>query len=405
MGRIAGRFTRVETRRRTRTLVEAMRAELPRKNCWTLAEHAGDTSPGGMQHLLSRASWDTDGVRDDLRDFVVENLGGTGTVLIVDETGDLKKGTRSVGVQRQYTGTAGRVENSQVAVYLAYSTEAGHTFIDRELYLPACWTCAPGRCREAGVPAGVGFATKPDLALRMIVRVLGAGVRAGWVAGDEVYGQSPALRGELEQRGVGHVLAVAARHRVDTGTGGVRVDELVARLPGRAWQRCSAGRGAKGHRFHDWALVAVEPGEAGCRWLPARRSRRTGEYAFYRCRSPCPVPLRVLVGVAGRRRAVEECFQTAKGLCGLDQHQVRTWTSWRRWTVLAMCAHALLVAVAVAVRPAVTGEGAVPYSAAEVRRLVGSRVDSHVQRWSDWRRRHQARARASHYRRQSAYEP
>lgn len=174
MGRIAGRFARVEPRRRARAFVLGLLSELPRKNCWTLAEHAGDANPYGLQHLLSRAKWDADAVRDDIRGFVVEHLHDTAAVLVVDETGDLKKGTNTVGVQRQYTGTAGRIENSQVAVYLAYSTRRGHAAIDRELYVPRFWTEDTVRCRAAGIPDTVGFATKPALAARMIGRALDA---------------------------------------------------------------------------------------------------------------------------------------------------------------------------------------------------------------------------------------
>jgi SRSO17 transposase len=178
--------------------VRGLLADLPRKNCWTIGEHVGDPNPDGMQHLLGRAVWDHDGVRDDLRDYVVEHLGDPEAVLVVDETGDLKKGTTTVGVKRQYTGTAGRIENAQVAVYLVYATDAEHAVVDRELYLPRSWTEDADRCRAAGVPDQVGFATKPELATTMITRALDAGVPAAWVAGDEVYGANPKLRAELE---------------------------------------------------------------------------------------------------------------------------------------------------------------------------------------------------------------
>jgi SRSO17 transposase len=190
--RIAGRFGRIECRQRVRGFLLALLADLPRKNCWTIAEHAGDAAPDGMQHLLSRAVWDTDGVSTDLREYVTEHLGEAGAVLVIDETGDLKKGTHTVGVQRQYTGTAGRIENAQVAVYLAYAAAGGHALLDRELYLPASWTADPARCAGAGVPADAAFATKPALARVMLVRALDAGLPAGWVAGDEVYGADPA---------------------------------------------------------------------------------------------------------------------------------------------------------------------------------------------------------------------
>jgi len=203
LGRVAGRFARVDLRRRAKAFVGGLLADLPRKNCWTIAEHAGDASPDGMQHLLGRAVWDADALRDDVRAYATEHLGDPEAVLVVDETGDLKKGTTTVGVQRQYTGTAGRVENAQVAVYLVYATDAGHAVIDRELYLPRAWTDDPDRLQAAGVPDQVGFATKPKLATTMITRALDAGVPAAWVAGDEVYGANPGLRAELERRGLG----------------------------------------------------------------------------------------------------------------------------------------------------------------------------------------------------------
>jgi SRSO17 transposase len=203
MGRVAARFCRVEPRRRARAFVLGLLADLPRKNCWTIAELAGDATPDGMQHLLERARWDADAVRDDLRDYVVEHLGGADAVLVVDETGDLKKGAGSAGVQRQYTGTAGRVENSQVAVFLTYAGRGGHALIDRELYLPRSWTADPDRCRAAGIPECTAFATKPKLVRRMIARALDAGGPAGWVTGDEVYGSDPGLRADLEHRKTG----------------------------------------------------------------------------------------------------------------------------------------------------------------------------------------------------------
>jgi SRSO17 transposase len=245
LGRVAGRFGRVEPRRRARAFVCGLLAELPRKNCWTIAEHAGDPSPDGMQHLLGRAVWDHDGVRDDLRAYLVEHLGDPGAVLVVDETGDLKKGTATVGVQRLYTGTAGRIENAQVAVYFVYVTGAGHGVIDRELYLPQAWTQEPDRCRAAGVPDQVGFATKPALATTMICRALDAGVPAAWVTGDAVYGADPRLRAELEARGIGYVLAVACDQPVLAAGATWRADVLLKRSPARAWQCVSAGKGAK----------------------------------------------------------------------------------------------------------------------------------------------------------------
>jgi len=421
---MAGRFTRVETRRRTRKFLGGLLADLPRKNCWTIAEHAGDADPHGMQHLLNRAAWDTDGVRDDLRDYVVDHLGDTDAVLVADETGDLKKGSATVGVQRQYTGTAGRIENAQVAVYLTYAGARGHAMIDRELYLPRSWTVNPQRCEVAGVPDDIEFLTKPALATGMLTRALNAGVPARWVAGDEVYGADPALRAELEFLQVGYVLAIGCDRRVPTGAGLVRADAVTAELPRRAWQRLSAGAGAKGQRFYDWALITLtsptgtdtdtdtDTGtgtDTASWWLLVRRHRDTGELAFYRCYSPHPVPPRELVRVAGRRWTVEESFQAGKGLAGLDEHQVRRWGSWRRWTLLAMLAHALLAVIAAnehTDRP--QPAGLIALTCNEVRRLLTVLVVEPARplacphAWSLWRRRHQHRARTSHYRRQSA---
>ena len=353
LDRMAGRFGRVETRRRVRGFVFGLLADLPRKNCWTIAEHAGDTTPHGMQHLLARARWDTDGVRDDLRDYVIGAFGETDGILIVDETGDLKKGSATVGVQRQYTGTAGRVENAQVAVYLAYAGARGHAMIDRELYLPQSWAGDPDRLDTAGVPADIGFATKPALAAGMLSRALAAGVPARWVTADEVYGADPCLRADLEIQRVGYVLAVGCDRRVPTAVGPVRVDVLAAGLDRWAWQRVSAGVGAKGPRIYEWAWI--DHTERRLRddvldtqqWtVLVRRHPHTGELAFYRCYSPHPVPLRELVRVAGCRWSIEENFQTGKGLAGLDEHQLRRWISWQRWTLLAMIAHALLAVLA-----------------------------------------------------------
>ncbi len=384
-------------------------ADLPRKNCWTIAEHAGDPSPDGLQHLLARAVWDHDQVRDDLRGYVTEHLGDSEAVLVVDETGDLKKGTHTAGVQRQYTGTAGRVENAQVAVYLVYASPAGHAGIDRELYVPRSWMADPDRCRAAGIPDHVRFATKPALAAAMLARALDAGVPAAWVTGDEVYGANPRLRAELETRGVGYVLAVACDHRVPTGAGSQRADTLVRRLPARAWQRVSAGPGAKGHRWYDWAFIQLDPSEQpGHHWLLIRCNPKTRELAFYRSFAPRPVPLATLVRVAGSRWRVEEIFQSGKGLVGLDQHQVRRWTSWYRWTTLALLAHAFLAVAATTERTQrPPPSGLIALTCNEIQHLFAvlvlnpTRDDAHRMRWSAWRRRQQARARACHYRRQA----
>src|SRR4051812_45040287 len=416
--RIGPRVARPEPRAQAERYLRGLLSGLERKNGWTLAELAGDRSPDAMQRLLNHADWDADAVRDDLRDYVVEHLGDDAAVLVVDETGFLKKGSKSAGVARQYSGTAGRIENCQIGVFLAYAAPAGRTFLDRELYLPRSWTDDPDRCAAAGVPAGVRFATKPALATAMLIRALDAGVPARWATGDEVYGADPDLRAALEARGVGYVLAIAGNRRLPTAAGPIRADHLAAALPAHAWQRLSAGPGAKGQRYYDWAwleLPAPPPARSGaadcgpgCRWLLIRRSRRTGELAFYRCYHPTPVRLIQLVAVAGRRWTVEESFQGGKELAGLDEHQVRRWLPWRRWTLLAMLAHALLVVLTAGEHAAgAPPAGLIPLTCNELQRLLLRRVLDPARRpadpeaWSRWRR-HQYRARASHYRRQAA---
>jgi SRSO17 transposase len=346
-------------------LVRGLLSDLPRKNCWTIAEHAGDATPDRMQHLLARAVWDADAVRDDVRALLVEHLGDQAAVLVIDETGDLKKGTATVGVQRQYTGTAGKVDNAQVAVYLAYATAAGHGVIDRELYLPQGWLADRGRCWAAGVPDQVGFATKPELARVMLDRALEAGVPPGWVTADEVYGNSPALRGWLEDHQLPCVLAVKCTEPLSPPSGSsAPAARLAERIPSAGWLGSSAGQGAKGRRWYGWArlpLSTIGAPRGWQRWLLLRRSLRTGELAYYACAGPAGLPLVALVRVAGCRWRVEEAFQAGKGLCGLDQHQVRRWCSWYRWVTLAMLAYAFLVAAAVTeAHPPSTTVGAHP---------------------------------------------
>jgi SRSO17 transposase len=409
----AGRhFRRPEPRRRARAFVLGLLAPLPRKNCWTIAEHAGDATPDGMQHLLARARWDVDGVRDEVRRFAVEHLGDPQAVLVADETGDLKKGSLTPGVQRQYTGTAGRIENAQVAVYLGYASAAGYTLVDRELYLPQSWTGDAARCEAAGIPEGTAFATKPELAWRMIERARAAGVPFGWFAGDEVYGGNGKLRTRLEAAQIRYVLAVSCDHRIPAGTGHtIRADELAARLPKQAWQRASAGKGAKGQRYYDWAWATVPHPGPGERWLLIRRHVRTRELAFYRCYAPEPVTLTSLVRVAGRRWTIEENIQAGKGLAGLDEHQVRTWTSWHRWVTLAMLAAAFLAIAAATERHDPVPSGLIPLTRNEIATLfasltTGPAPDTRYRlHWSAWRRRHQHRAQKCHYQRQAAHSP
>jgi SRSO17 transposase len=391
--------------------MQGLLSGMDRKNCWTLAEYLGHRDPEALQHLLSRAKWDEAGAADDLLAYVLEAFDDPAGILVVDETGDLKKGELTVGVQRQYTGTAGRIENAQVAVYLTYTSPRGHALIDRALYLPKSWVQDPGRCAAAGVPAGVEFATKPALALRMIGQALDAGATASWVAGDEVYGNDPALRAGLAQRRVGYVLAVSCDHRIPTNGGPVRADSVARGLPPASWQRLSAGVGSKGHRMYSWAYLELPATDAGHSWILWRRNDSTGELAYYRCYQTEPVPLDELVRVAGQRWTIEESFQAAKGQAGLDEHQVRTWTSWHRWTVLCLLAMAFLAVVTAAERDRTpTPAGLIPFTLNEIRRLFDAltagaapRTPTDVLHWSHWRRRHQATARECHYRRRSEH--
>jgi SRSO17 transposase len=346
--RIAGRFARAEPRRRVLAYLRGLLGPVGRKNGWQLAEHAGERTPDGMQRLLATADWNPDLVRDDLRAYVVEHLGDPAAVLVVDETGFLKKGTTSVGVQRQYSGTAGKVDNCQLGVFLAYASSSGRAFIDRELYLPQSWVDDRARCRAARVPVEVGFQTKPQLARVMLERALDAGVPASWVTADEVYGGDPALRRWLEGRGVSYVLAVKCTEPLGTATQGsarATAVQLAAGVPVEQWVTCSAGHGAKGRRLYDWARVELTaPATAGCtRWLLVRRSRRDGELAFQTCFGPAETSLLGLVRVAGTRWTVEEGFQQAKTEVGLDHYEVRRWPGWYRHITLALLVHAFLV--------------------------------------------------------------
>jgi SRSO17 transposase len=272
--RIAGAFARAEPRARVLAYLRGLLGQLERKNGWTLAEAAGEVSPDGMQRLLRTADWNADAVRDELRAYVVERL-GLGGVLIVDETGFIKKGTRSAGVGRQYTGTTGKIDNCQIGVFLAYATPSGRALIDRELYLPRAWTDDRDRARAAGIDDAVPFATKLDLARRMLTRALDAGVPAGWLTADEIYGQDKRLRVWCEQHGLPYVLATRSNDTVATVDWRQRrVRALIAELPESAWARCSAGAGAHGQRLYDWARIELLAGfdPSWARWVLARRT-------------------------------------------------------------------------------------------------------------------------------------
>jgi SRSO17 transposase len=344
-GLIAELFARSEPRARSLAYVQGLLSGCERKNGWQLAEWMGEAAPYAVQHLLDRARWDAEKARDRLRSYVVEELPSTEAVLIVDETGFLKKGQHSAGVKRQYSGTAGRIENSQVGVFLCYGSDHGAALVDRELYLPQEWAEDPERRREAGIPESLEFATKPELARRMIGRALDAGVTAAWVTADEVYGHDSKLRRFLESRQMAYVLAVASDQRLwQADCTQHRVDAMAQSLPAPAWKRLSAGFGSKGERLYDWAGMRFSEQDGWARSLLVRRSiEEKPECAYYLCYAPLGKDtLETLVRVAGQRWQIEQCFETAKGECGLDHYEVRHWQGWYRHITLAMLAHAVL---------------------------------------------------------------
>jgi SRSO17 transposase len=345
--RIRGRFPRSEPRERATAYLRGLLSPVERKNSWQLAEEAGDNKPYGFQHLLGRAEWSADEVRDDLCAYVREHFNDQRAVLVIDETGFLKKGVKSAGFARQYTGTAGRIENCQVGVFLTYATGRGRTFLDRELYLPEVWAGDVARRAEAGIPEEVEFATKPQLARRMIARALAAGVACAWVTGDSVYGNDGKLRLWLEEQRLPYVLGVTAQYRLFTERGREWAKEIFERLPARSWRRLSCGAGSKGERVYDWARVRARrvDGER-LRWLVARRSiTEPSAISYYIASAARETPLSKLARVAGARWVIEESFETAKGEVGLDHYEVRSWAGWYRHITLSMLAHAYLSAM------------------------------------------------------------
>jgi SRSO17 transposase len=350
--RTGSRFTRIEPRRRMRDYVRGLLAPVGRKNGWQLAEWAGHATPDGLQYLLSRSRWDADSVRDDLQQYVADQLGHDDGVLIVDDTGFIKKGTTSAGVQRQYSGTAGRTENCQIGVFAAYATSRGHALVDRDLYLPRSWTDDRDRCQAAHIPDDHTFATKNALARDMIRRAHASPLRFRWVTADAAYGQDSRFRRFLEDDlKLHYVVAVPKSQQVH----GPRIEDRIRReAPPEAWQRLSAGPGAKGERCYDWAgalLPVVEERDGDKptrrRWMLARRSiTDPKDIAYFLASAPLDATLADLARIAGCRWKIEECFQSAKNECGLDEYEVRRYTGWYRHITLAMLAHAFLAAVA-----------------------------------------------------------
>ena len=328
-----------------------------RKTGWMRAEAAGDPGPWRQQAVLGRSRWEADALRDLVRDYALAALAAPDAVLVIDETGFLKQGAASCGVQRQYTGSAGKITNCQIGAFAAYVSDRGHAFIDRRLYLPKSWTGQPDRRRAAHVPDDVRFATKPAIAVAMIERALKAGVAFAWVAADSIYGVGEAEK-VLRQAGKGYVLGVTGTHQFwSWGKAPVAgtADEIAQSLPATAWARLSAGDGTKGPRLYDWAyleLADLDAEEVGCpalgtwtRGLLIRRSLGDASLAYFTTWCPTGTSLDVLVGVEGRRWAIEDAFETAKTELGLEHNETRSWHGWHRHVSLVMLAFALLAVI------------------------------------------------------------
>ena len=345
IAQVAPLVRRREARERLGRLLRALLGRVERKNGWQLAEALDEPEPHGVQRLLYEAVWDAEAVRDVLCRYVSRTLGDEEGVIICDESGFLKKGTQSVGVARQYSGTAGKVENCQVGVLLAYASSRGHAFLDRALYLPRSWTDDPARMRAAGVPTAVSFHTKPELAQQRLERTLDAGIPHGWIAGDSVYGDDGDLRAWLESRHEPYALGVSATHHIWHGGTSWEARALVATLPAAAWVRLTAGTGSQGERWYDWCWIRLaEADEAGmASWLVGRRSLAPqAEIAYFRVYGLHDTPLAALALVIGMRWRIEQCIEEGKGEVGMDQYEVRGWVPWHRFITLAMLAHAFL---------------------------------------------------------------
>ena len=357
-GRMGHLFARPEPRQVFGDLVEGLLSDLEKKNCWTLAQRAGHTHPGRMQAFLSRGAWSSEALEAEVRDYVVENLGDPDGVLIIDDTQMIKKGDKSVGVAPQHCGATNQIENCQVAVMLTYAGPAGHAFIGHRLYLPKRWTGDPARCREAGIPADVGFATKLDQAVELLTDALTAKVPFAWITMDGGYGQYPQVRNWCAARSLPYVVATCSalpltQISVAPGTFAItRADDLLSRLADTDWQRRSCGEGSKGGRYYDWALISLggnlrvtdeTPADGFAHTLLLRRSiSDPTDITYFLAHARHPTPATTLIRVAGTRWKIEENNEQGKDLIGLDQHQVRTWTAWHHTITACMFAHAFL---------------------------------------------------------------
>ena len=352
--RVGHRFVRSEARKRVKRYLLGLLGRIERKNGWQMAEAIGERDPQGVQRLLNSAKWDADAVRDDLRKYVVEHLGDQQTgVLIVDETGFLKRGEKSVGVARQYTGTAGDTVNCQVGAFLAYSSGKGAAFIDRALYLPKGWTGDPARREEAGVPEETVFRNKVELAEEMLERAFAAGVPARWVVADSFYGRLHSFREWLEARGRPYAVMVPKTNAVPLGGRKKKIEQHVERLPEDVWSEVRPAQDDGGRRPWEWACLdlAADSEKGMRRWLLVRGSTDDPEdLGFYQAYGPEGTPIEELVGVCQDRWAIEQCFAEAKGEVGLDHYEVRRWDAWHRHVTLCLLAHAFLVVVRLAAR-------------------------------------------------------
>jgi SRSO17 transposase len=339
-------FYRTESRRHAEQYVRGLLAPIERKNGWTIAEYVGESEPKALQRFLNLSPWDADALLELNREYAMEHLADPGAILVADPTGFPKKGTHSVGVQRQYSGTLGRIDNCQIATFLGYVTpDRDRVLVDRRLYLPKeSWLADPDRCAAAGVPPEVTFATRPAQVIEMIRAARAAGMPFAWFTADEEFGQNPGLCEYLETNHIPYVLAVPKNTQsTDTTTTTIPLGELAGRLRRNAWQRRACGIGAKGFRVYDWALI--DSGHPDHQYM-IRRSIDDGELAFYHCHNPNHARLGELVHVAGARWPIEECFGSSKNEVGLDHYQVRTWDAWHRHITLAMLAHTFLTTTA-----------------------------------------------------------
>jgi SRSO17 transposase len=355
--RFAPVFRRSDVAASAGAFIDGLLSGIPRKTGWLLAEQAGLKRPYRMQSLLGRSSWNADALRDRVRAEAIASLGDSSGVLVVDETGFLKKGEHSVGVARQYSGTAGRVENCQVGVFLGYASRFGQTLIDRRLYLPEAWASDEERRRHVQVPDTTAFATKPQIACDLIASALDAGIPCAWVLADALYGSDSRLRRMLEARGQAYVLAVRSNHtlRMLTADGLVQTDpaEMANELPAEAWKPHAAGEGSKGVRLYDWARIPLPWVAEGSfeRWVLIRRNRRDPQdRAYYLVFAPTGTELAELAGAAGLRWTIEECFQRAKEELGLDHCEARSWHGWHRHMTLCMAALAFLAGLVAQLR-------------------------------------------------------